>query len=214
MTLLQQIKKTREIADLKSSLRYFFKESWQVYETSTPLAMSWHHDAVCDHLQAVVDGHIHKLCISIPPRHSKSSIISVAFPAWAWIRNPSIRFLCASYAMSLAARDSQRCRDLIDSLWYQERFGDVFSWLSDQNAKTRYENNRHGYRIATSVEGSATGEGGDIVICDDPHNINEGESEVVRNSTLDWWDRVMTSRLNDQQTGSMLVIGQRVHEND
>jgi predicted phage terminase large subunit-like protein len=116
--------------------------------------------------------------------------------------------------MSLAGRDSQRCRDLIDSPWYQEKFGDSFSWLSDQNAKHRYENNFHGYRIATSVEGSATGEGGDIIIVDDPHNIKEGESENVRNGTLQWWDRVMTSRLNDQQTGAMIIIGQRVHEND
>jgi len=208
------LQRIEEIKTLKYSLRDFFRESWHVYETSTPLVINWHHDAICDHLQAVFEGKLHKLCISIPPRHSKSSIISVTFPAWAWIQRPSIRFLCASYAMSLAGRDSQRCRDLIDSFWYQERFGDSFTWLSDQNAKHRYENNFHGYRIATSVEGAATGEGGDMVIVDDPHNISESESEAVRQSTLNWWDRVMTSRLNDQVTGAMIVIGQRVHEQD
>lgn len=150
----------------------------------------------------------------MPPRHTKSSIVSVAFPTWIWITSPGERFLCASYAMSLAIRDSQRCRDLIDSDWYQEKFGSSFQWLPDQNQKARYENNVHGFRIATSVEGAATGEGGSYILCDDPHNIQEGESDSVRQGTLEWWDRVMSSRLNDQLTGRMVVIGQRVHEQD
>jgi len=116
--------------------------------------------------------------------------------------------------MSLAIRDSQRCRALVDSIWYQSLFKNSFGWLPDQNKVGRYENNKGGYRIATSVAGAATGEGGDIVSCDDPHNIAEAESDAVRRDTLAWWDNTMTSRLNDQQTGGMIILGQRVHDQD
>ena len=123
-------------------------------------------------------------------------------------------FLFASYAGSLSIRDSVKCRRLIDSRWYKEYFGDSFELTTDQNQKQRFENNKTGYRIATSVDGALTGEGGDIIVIDDPHNVREAESSTVREGVLDWWDQAMQTRLNDPKTGAFIIIMQRVHEND
>ena len=175
---------------------------------------NWHIEAICEHLQAVVNGDIRRLIINIPPRHMKSITAAVALPAWAWIDNPSKRFLFASYAGSLSVRDSVKCRRLIASRWYQENFGHIFQLTGDQNQKQRFENDKTGMRIATSVDGALTGEGGDIIVIDDPHNVREAESSTVREGVLDWWDQAMQTRLNDPKTGAFIIIMQRVHEKD
>ena len=96
----------------------------------------------------------------------------------------------------------------------RQRWGDQFKWVGDQNTKIRFDNDQKGYRIATSVDGALTGEGGDVIVIDDPHNVTEAESETVRQSALDWWDESMSNRLNDAQTGAYVVIMQRVHDQD
>jgi predicted phage terminase large subunit-like protein len=149
----------------------------------------------------------------MPPRHAKSSIISVLFPVWMWVQNPSIRFLCASYDMPLAVRDNRKCRLLIRSDWFQERFGNLFQLRHDQNQKENFENNQAGYRVATSV-GGGTGKGGDILIIDDPHPIEQKKGGIGREKVLDWFKDTWSTRLNDQQTGCMIVVGQRVHDQD
>jgi predicted phage terminase large subunit-like protein len=144
----------------------------------------------------------------------KSLLVSVFWPAWEWIRWPERRWLYSAYAASLSIRDSVKFRRLIESPWYQSRWTDRFSLTSDQNTKVRVDNSRSGYRIATSVGGSATGEGGDRIICDDPHNVQEVESDSVRKGTLDWWDVVMSTRVNDPKTSAMVVVMQRCHQQD
>lgn len=212
--LKKHIESIEELLLLRNNLTAYFKEAWKIIESGVPLSWNWHLDALCEHLQAVDAGQIRKLLVAMPPRHGKSSLISVIYPSWVWIRNPSEQFLTASYALSLALRDTQRCRELIDTQWYQSRFGDSFAWTSDQNVKGFYSNNMRGHRIAVSVEGSATGHGASQLIVDDAHNVQESESDNVRLATLSWWDRVMVSRINDQSTGRMVIVGQRVHEED
>ena len=199
---------------MRRSLKEFIKSSWQTIEPGRDFYDNWHIDAISEHLQAVVNGQIKRLIINIPPRHMKSISVAVALPAWTWAVQPQKRFLFASYAASLSVRDSVKCRRLIDSKWYKEHFGEVFKLTGDQNQKQRFENNQTGYRIATSVDGALTGEGGDIIIIDDPHNVREAESSAVRESVLDWWDQAMQTRLNDPKTGAFVIIMQRVHEND
>jgi predicted phage terminase large subunit-like protein len=138
----------------------------------------------------------------------------VFWPCWEWIRWPERRWLFASYRAQLSIRDSVKCRRLLESSWYRARWGDRFQLTTDQNTKGRFDNDRSGYRIATSVAGSATGEGGDRVICDDPHNVQESESDAVRSSTLDWWDVVMSTRVNDPKSTGKVVVMQRCHEQD
>ena len=202
----------RELATRR--LREFVRLAWPIIEPSTPFVPGWHIDAIIDHLEAVTNGQIRNLLINVPPRHMKSLLVSVLWPAWEWIQHPERRWLYSSYAAILSIRDSVKCRTLIESPWYQARWADRYALASDQNTKMRFENNRSGYRIATSVGGTVTGEGGDRIVCDDPHNVGEVESDSVRKSTIDWFDVVMSTRVNDPRTASKVVVMQRCHQRD
>jgi len=199
---------------MRRSLQEFTKSCWPTIEPASKFVDNWHIDAISDHLQAVVEGDIKRLIINIPPRHMKSISVAVALPAWTWTVQPAKKFLFASYASSLSIRDSVKCRRLVESPWYKEHFGEMFKLTGDQNQKQRFENDKTGQRIATSVDGALTGEGGDIIVIDDPHNVREADSSTVRQGVLEWWDQAMQSRLNDPKTGAFIIIMQRVHEND
>src|ERR1700686_2915012 len=155
------------------SLGYFVQLAWPIVEPGRIFVSGWHIDAIIEHLEAVTRGEIRNLLINVPPRHMKSLLVSVFWPAWEWIRFPERRWLYSSYGAQLSIRDSLKCRRLIESPWYQRLWGDRFALTSDQNTKGRFDNDRSGYRLSTSVGGAATGEGGDRIVCDDPHNVNE-----------------------------------------
>lgn len=194
-------------------LSNFIKTFWK-YLDPAPYSHGMHIDCICDHLEAVLRGEILRLLITMPPRHMKSIAVAVAFPAFAWQYDPSLQFLFASYAHTLSIRDSTKCRRVIESPLYQDYWGDKFQLTSDQNTKIRFDNDKGGYRIASSVDGAITGEGGDIILVDDPHNVRQAESVAQREAVLAWWDEAMSTRLNNPKTGRMVIIQQRVHEND
>lgn len=196
------------------SLLEFVRQAWHVVEPGTDFVEGWHIEAICLHLEAVSRGEIRDLLINMPPRHMKSLLVAVFWPCWEWTRRPETRFLFSSYAQKLSTRDSLKCRRILESPWYQERWGERFALTSDQNEKMRFENNRTGYRIATSVGGTTTGEGGDIIVCDDPHNVQEADSDALRESACEWWFQAMSTRRNDPKTGRRVVVMQRVHEDD
>ena len=197
----------------RRSLKAFTKASWDTIEPGVPFLNNWHIDAINEHLQAVIEGDIKRLIINIPPRHMKSLSTAVILPAWAWTRDPSMKFLYASYAASLSIRDSTKCRRLIESPWYKAHFPDI-KLTDDQNQKSRFENTSSGYRLATSVGGAATGDGGDIVLIDDPASSSDAQSSAMRTSVMEWWDQTMQTRLNDPKTGAFIIIAQRLHEQD
>src|SRR3984893_4076683 len=118
----------------------FVRRAWAVVEPSTPFVPGWHIDAIIEHLEAVTRGEIRNLLINVPPRHMKSLLVSGFWPAWEWIRWPERRWLYSSYAASLSIRDSVKFRCLIESPWYQSRWGDRFDLTSDQNTKVRVDN--------------------------------------------------------------------------
>jgi hypothetical protein len=158
-------KQLKEKQTAESSLMGFVKAGWHVLEPGQPFIDGWHLHAIADHLQAVTDGHIRNLVVNMPPRFCKSLMISVFWPVYVWLKRPSARWMYASYAASLSTRDSLKCRRLIESPWFQANWSDRFQLTSDQNAKTRFDNNKMGYRLSTSVGGAATGEGGNFVCC-------------------------------------------------
>jgi predicted phage terminase large subunit-like protein len=209
----EQERLEEEAVAFSSDFRLFVRHAWPVIEPVTPFVAGWHIDAICDHLQAAAAGEITRLLINIPPRHMKSIATSVMFPAWYWTFAPHTRFLTASYGANLAERDAIKSRDLLRSRWYQDRWPQV-ELKGDVNRTNRYENTQTGYRLATSVGGEATGEGGNVIIIDDPHKLEEAHSDSARNRVLDWHDGTIASRFNDPKTGIEIVIMQRLHEQD
>lgn len=197
----------------EKSLAEFLRQMWSAIDPH-PYVHGWHIDAICEHMQYVVAGEINRILINIPPRHMKSIGIGVGLPAWAWIDHPALQFLYSSYASSLSIRDGIKCRRVIDSPLYQARWGSKYNLTSDQNTKIRFDNDKGGYRLSTSVDGMTTGEGGDIVVIDDANNVKEAESDTTRNATNQWFDEVMQTRLNNPQTGAIVVIQQRTHAKD
>jgi len=196
------------------SLHNFVRQAWHVVEPATPFIDGWHIGAICEHLEAVMAGEIRHLVICMPPRHAKSLVVSVMWPVWTWTFRPSFRWLFSSYSAGLSIRDSLKSRRIIQSLWYQSHYGKVFKLTGDQNAKARFENDKTGYRLATSVGGAATGEGASGVVVDDPHHVMQVESDTKREAVLEWWDQAMSTRLNDPKKDHKIIIQQRVHEND
>lgn len=216
---IDQVKKDLLRYDCEQSLYTFMQHGWK-YIDPNPFVPGWHLEAIAEHLQAVTDGEIKRLIINQPPRTSKSSMM-VAFDAWTWAQpyvsdtsGPGVQFLHSSYAQTLSIRDSVKTRRLIESPFYQSLWGERFQITSDQNTKIRFDNDKGGYRLATSVGGALTGEGGGIIIIDDPHNAVEMESELVRQGTIDWFDNSLSTRLNNARTGAIILVMQRLHEDD
>lgn len=200
--------------EMRRSLRSFVAGAWHIVEPGTEYVPGWHIDAICDHLTYVSLGDIKDLVINIPPRHSKSTIVAVMWPAWMWTWQPTEQWMFCTYAQDLTLRDSVKCRNLIMSSWYQERWGHVYKIKADLNQKKRFANDKNGYRLATSVEGQATGEGGSKIVLDDPHNMAEINSDVERQNVIDWWRNVMPTRGNNPKTANRVVIAQRGHHMD
>ena len=135
------------------------------------------------------------MCIEVEDDHSftaddlavhNSTIVSQAFPAWDWISHPSREFLTASYAGDVAMRDAVDARRVIESPAYQLGFGNVFRLTTDQNVKTRYENDKRGRRTVTSTDAAGTGFGGDIRIVDDPVSAKKADSVLALNASIEW----------------------------
>lgn len=206
--------KLLEAEQLRRNFYAYVRAAWHVIEPNNPLQDNWHIAVICAHLQAITEKKINRLIINIPFRMTKSSLVSVLWPTWEWCTDPSLRYITASRELGLATRDALASRRVITSQWYRDRWGDQFELTGDQNAKTRYENDQRGYRIATSVGAGSTGEGGDRRLIDDPHDMDQIFSDVIRLGALDWWDHTFTSRWNKSPDDPVVLIMQRGHHED
>jgi predicted phage terminase large subunit-like protein len=192
----------------------FVEGCWHLLEPGREFQDNWSVNAIVDHLSAVAYGDIKKLVINVPPGSMKSLLTAVMFPAWAWGEvDPTLRWLFSSYASALAIRDSTKCRRLIKSPWYQARYGHQYQILKDEDTKTKFENNRTGFRQCTSPKGTGTGNRADCIITDDPIKVTEGSSEKKRQAAVDWWNTEMSNRGSDRNA-RFVVIMQRIHEFD
>ena len=198
----------------------FFKAAWIVVEPAVPLSTNWHHKYICDMLQEECERIIAQkpktkdIIINVPFRSTKSLIVTVMFPVWAWIKSPKLRFITSSYSATLSIELATKSRDIIFSDWFKRRWGDVFHIKKDQNLKERYENNFVGMRRATSVGGTVTGQGGDFLIVDDPLSPQMANSATERENANEWYRTTFYSRLNQADIGVRIIIMQRVHEDD
>lgn len=202
----------RESRVLAGSFREFMEAAWPIVEPGVPFCGGMHIDALCEHLQACYERKILRLLVNVPPRTGKSTIISVLFPAWVWTNNAAEKFLTGSYALQLATRDAVRTRRVIESDWYRARWPEV-KLAEDQNLKTSFENTSTGTRQVVAVGSATTGLGGTFLICDDPHNVQQAESALVREGTITWFREAWATRANTPDT-VRIVVQQRVHQSD
>jgi predicted phage terminase large subunit-like protein len=220
-SLLEQRRRLREVAQLESSLSSFLRAAWHVIEPEAELSWSDHYEYLSEWLELISSGQFKHLfpdklglIINVPPRTAKSSLITICWPVWTWLRFPSRRFLCVSYAEKLASDHSIKRRNLITSEWFQLRFSSRFSLKYDRNRIDHYDNDKTGYHIATSVGGTGTGFGGDICIADDLLNAEDAFSEASRDSTNRWIDSTFSTRLNNPATGVFVHVSQRLAYDD
>lgn len=207
-----------------SSFRHFVEAAFHVLEPARAFIPNWHIDVICDHLQAVTNGEIKRLVLNFPYRSMKSVTVSQMWPVWTWLQpqrdelitaGPSTRFFTLSNAQDLATRDALNSRALIESTWFQQRWGSRFILNSDQNAKDYYENSARGYRLARGMLSTATGRDGDIMIFDDPHDaIAAMYSDLDRRRVLDAYDQKLANRLTDPKKAAKVIVMQRLHPED
>lgn len=200
----------RELA--RRSLGEFCKMAWNVLEPATPIKWGWALDAMCEHLEAVHNGQIKRLLMNVPPGMMKSLLTGVFFPAWEWGAggNPSLRYLTTAHKEDLAIRDNLKCRRLISSDWYQERWS--VELCGDQNAKKKFENTATGFRESMAFR-SLTGSRGDRIIIDDPLSVDDAFSEAALSAAEQTFLEAVPSRVNNQDS-AIIVIMQRLHERD
>ena len=190
----------------------FAQAAFPIVNPLKEIDWNWHIDCLCAHIQAVEEGKIKALVVNLPPRNLKSFLFSIAYPAWAWARNPTMQFMAASHSLQpLAEKLNADCRRLVESEWYRLYFPHV---KLDKATNTQLVTSQNGHRIATSVYQSPTGVGADCLVGDDLNKPDEALSDVLRKGANDWVDNTFMSRLNDRRTGRFICVQQRVHEND
>lgn len=188
----------------------------QCFNTVSPGSQymdNWHIHCIVEHLQAVERGEISRLIINMPPRCMKSITVSIAWPAWLMGRRPETQIIVASFGQSLSSKLSVDTRLIMESDWYREIFPYTVI-AADQNEKSKFQTTKRGHRIATSVGGTITGEGGDYLILDDPIKPDESPSQTIRETTNNWISQTFLSRFNDRRKGKAVLVMQRLHEND
>jgi predicted phage terminase large subunit-like protein len=178
----------------------------------TDLATNWHLEVIAAKLTEVRQGKIKRLIINLPPRHLKSLMASIAFPAWCLGLEPTAQLLCVSYAQDLADKLARDCRTIMMTPWYRKLF--MTRLAPHRQAVQEFITTRQGYRLATSTGGVLTGRGADIILIDDALKPEEALSETQRQACNEWYDHTLYSRLNDKRHGAIVVIMQRLHEDD
>jgi predicted phage terminase large subunit-like protein len=197
---------------LRADFASFAQHCFHELNPRTPFAPGWHHDVIAARLAAVHQGHIRRLIINLPPRHLKSHLASIAFPAWCLGHDPGMQILCVSYAQDLADKLSRDCRRIAASDWYRQVFATRLS--AQRQAASEFDTTAQGCRLATSVGGVLTGRGADIIIIDDPLKPEEALSQTQRQAANEWYDHTLYSRLNDTRRGAIILIMHRLHEDD
>lgn len=178
-----------------------------------PFHPNWHIQAIAHQLTGVAKGKTRRLIVTMPPRSLKSFMGSICFPAWILGRKPGEKIVCASYAQDLSKEFAFETRRLMQTEWYRNLFPNTI--LDPRKSSTEIlATTRGGQRRSTSVAGSLTGLGGNLIVIDDPMKAADADSEVARENVMQWYGGTVASRLNDPKKGRIIVIAQRLHQED
>ena len=200
-------------AFLRQDLYTFIERSFYELNPDTRFLPNWHIELIASELEACRRGETKRLIINVPPRSLKSHCATVAFPAFLLGHNPSAQIICASYAQDLASKHAIDCRSILNSDWYQGLFPTT-RLSAQRQAVQEFATIQKGFRLATSVGGVLTGRGADFIIVDDALKPDEALSDTQRASVNQWYDNTLYSRLNNKGTGCIIIIMQRLHEDD
>ena len=188
----------------------------KVFETVSPgdiFLTNWHIDAMTYAAERVIGGKVKRLITTVPPRHLKSIIFSVALPAFLLGLDPTKRIICVSYSADLAVKHSNDFRTVMSAAWYRRAFPQTkVSRAKDTQGETM--TTQRGYRLTTSLNGTLTGRGADLIVLDDPQKPDEALSEAYRNTAGQWFDTTLLSRLDSKSEGAVVIVMQRLHEDD
>ena len=206
------IERELEVSLLRDSFADFVRGAWHLIEPARPYTPNIASDAVVEHLQAIADGRLRRLIVSISPGLGKSSLASVAYPAWRLARDPRYRVICASHAHSLAVTASLKCRRIVESPWFQARF--PARLRADENRSDYWATTHDGRRLAVGVGGALVGFRASEAIVDDSLSGADARSKATREATNTWFDESLSTRLDDPDRASMCVIQQRLHSSD
>jgi predicted phage terminase large subunit-like protein len=207
-----RLKPAQYDALLRADFAAFAERAFHTLYPKTEFLMNWHLRVVAARLAAVRLGHVRRLMINLPPRHLKSLLASVAFPAWILGHMPSAEVLCVSYAQELADKWSRDCRRIVMSRWYRWLFPTRLARVPQ--AMAEFETTAQGRRISTSVGGVLTGRGADLIVIDDPLQPDDALSEARRQAANEWYDHTLYSRLNDKARSAIVLVMHRLHEDD
>jgi predicted phage terminase large subunit-like protein len=200
-------------AIIRTDFPSYIRKIFQTLSPSATYSDNWHIHAIAYQLERVQRGEIRRLIINLPPRSLKSQICSVAFSTYVLGHDPSKRIIGMSYSQDLATKHSNDCREVMSSPWYRQLFPQT-KLSRHKNTETEFATTRMGHRIATSIEGTLTGRGGDIIILDDPLKPNDALSDSKRERVNDAFSNTILSRLDDKRTGAIIIVMQRLHEDD
>lgn len=198
---------------LRHDLYSFVKKAFSSVNPGEAFLPNWHLEAICHHLELVRLGEVRRLKIEVPPRSLKSVCASVAFPAFLLGHDPTTKIISASYSADLAAKHAGDCRAVMQSAWYKDLFPQA-RLSNTRNQELNYETTKKGYRYATSVGGTLTGRGGNLIIIDDPLKPEDAMSEARREAVNGWYSRTLLSRLNNKAKDAIVLVQQRLHMND
>lgn len=198
-------------AFLREDLSLFVRKAFLTLEPGTPYLHNWHIDHLCWQLMRVERGELRRLIINVPPRSMKSITVSVAFTAWLLGRDPAKKMICVSYADELARKLAVDSRTVIDSPWYRELFPRM--QVSGRRVM-ELATTMHGHRFAAGVNGSILGRGADLIVIDDPIKATDALSAAERRRVNEAFDNTLYTRLNDKRRGAIVIIMQRLHEDD
>jgi predicted phage terminase large subunit-like protein len=198
---------------LRQDFYAFIERCFYELNPTAQFLPNWHLEKMASALEACRRGEITRLIINQPPRSLKSLCVSTAFVAFLLGHDPSSQIICASYGQDLANKHALDCRTIMSSAWYQALFAET-RLSAHRQAVQEFTTTRQGCRLSTSVGGVLTGRGADILIIDDPLKPEEAVSGIQRKAANDWFDGTLYSRLNSKRTGCIIIVMQRLHEDD
>ncbi|MCJ2011887.1 phage terminase large subunit [Methylobacterium sp. J-076] len=198
---------------LRSDFMLFYERCFATLEPGTPFIDNWHLHAVAEALRRVEVGEARRLIINVPPRSGKSLLVTVAFTAWLLGRNPRLRIICTSYSADLAQTHAAAFRAIVTSAWFRATFP-AFTIKRGGDRKLETITTERGYRYAVSIAGPVLGRGADLIIGDDAMSPDAVFSEAVRRRQINLWNTAHRTRLNDKRRGAIVLVSQRLHEDD